>query len=100
TTPLSAAAWKKDLEMVCLLLRYGADPHVQVDGALHPQPLLSAVLSGQSQIVQALLEHGADPNLVDPRDKVTALMLAVTRKDVDSVRVLLAAGADPLLTRF
>jgi hypothetical protein len=41
-----------------------------------------------------LLEHGADPARVNDRGQ-TALAAAVFRKNADSVRTLLAAGAEP-----
>jgi ankyrin repeat protein len=47
--------------------------------------------------VQWLLEHGADPNVLWPHfdANVTPLHLAAFTGDVDVVRSLLAAGADP-----
>jgi ankyrin repeat protein len=95
-TPLFAAAFHKNLELARLLLAYGAKVHVQVGSAQCPKPLLGAAMRRQPAILQELLEHGADPNLADPIDGITALVYAIVNDDADCVRLLLEAGANPL----
>ena len=45
-------------------------------------------------IVQLLLQHGADPNARDTGDNATPLHFAAANKVLDTVRLLLDAGAD------
>jgi hypothetical protein len=59
-------------------------------------PLLTAVAFNDTDLVEFLLCHGADPN-VDVDDGYTALLLAIESEDpasVDIVSRLIAAGAD------
>ncbi len=62
-------------------------------GAGFLTPLLSiAVEAGNQHVVSALLDYGADPNLV-PEDGVPPLMVAVQARDAALVKLLLDAGA-------
>src|SRR4030095_12671335 len=45
-------------------------------------------------VVRVLLAHGADPNARDGGDNATPLHFAAAHGDVESVRLLLDAGAD------
>lgn len=45
-------------------------------------------------VVALLLEHGADPNAREQGDNVTPLHLAAANRSLDSVRLLVDAGAD------
>ncbi|MBI1760364.1 MAG: ankyrin repeat domain-containing protein [Acidobacteria bacterium] len=62
--PLKNAAAGGHLEVVKLLLEYGADPNLPEEG-IAPQghALHSAVCHGHYEIVKLLLEHGAYPNV-------------------------------------
>jgi len=55
-----------DLAMVKVLLRHGADPmrKLKVHGA---DPFIAAISDGDADIIQAFLDHGADPCLEDHR---------------------------------
>lgn len=100
------------------LLEHGADPNLSEAGytALHV-----ASATGQREAVEALLEHGADPNdtqlwmpqrfinAMIPGDaylttgwvsqiNATPFMLAAKSVDVETMRLLIEHGADPLLT--
>jgi Ankyrin repeats (3 copies) len=54
--------------------------------------LMRAAHHGQPQVVRALLEHGADPNLTR-NDKFTALALAAFFGHTETVRILIEHGA-------
>jgi ankyrin repeat protein len=92
-TLLGWAAEHKQLKLVKLLLKKGADvnfsPHSQV-----ATPLMDAIASGDLKIIQALIEAGADPNLIICEDyplllaagegnkKIFDFLLPLTREDL------------------
>jgi ankyrin repeat protein len=103
STPLMFAA-QGDLKSTRLLLAAGARPNTQ-----HPDngqtALIIASTMGNTEIVEALLDKGADPNIRDG-NTFTALHAAVRDSDYGTdhasrvaaaatVKVLLAHGADP-----
>jgi uncharacterized protein len=103
STPLMFAA-QGSLKSTRLLLAAGALPNTQ-----HPDngqtALIVASTMGNTDIVEALLENGADPNIRDG-NSFTALHAAVRDSDYGTdrggrvsaaatVKVLLAHGADP-----
>ncbi len=112
-TPLSMAAASGHEALSIFLVENGADPDTTDSGAA---PLHYAVMEGISymhfrpampELVKTLLAHGADPNprliqsRVDGFDRnlagATPLVIAATAGDIDTMRILLAAGADPRL---
>jgi len=74
-----------DLQDALDLLQAGANPN--------GYPLIMAIQSPAPMIVKAMLSHGADPNL--PYQDTTPLIHAVRRCDLETVLVLLSAGANP-----
>ncbi|PWU05522.1 MAG: hypothetical protein C5B51_14245 [Terriglobia bacterium] len=88
-TPLALAA---SIGMVEKLLAAGANPNLVA--ANGESPLMAASRSGKLEIVQALLEHGADVNAKENVRGQNALMWAVSQKHADVVRMLLEHGAD------
>jgi ankyrin repeat protein len=58
---------------------------------------LYAVTTGNVEVVESLLHHGADVNLVDSGDR-TPLMEAAWRGDTELVAMLLKAGTNLDLT--
>jgi ankyrin repeat protein len=108
-TPLMTAASMRNIELVKLLLRKGANvnavspsdsPFLKTKngkvaaGAF--TPLIMATTYGPPELVEVLLDAGAKVNVTDVRG-MTPLMLAITsdRLDPAIVRMLLEHGADP-----
>lgn len=59
-------------------------------------PLMAAASEDRTDMLQILLERGADVNYINP-DGWTALIEAADEGSLSSARILLAAGADPNL---
>ena len=91
--PLALAAFFGHRACVAALLARGADVSQRAANPLQVQPLHSAMVAGDVEIVRALLDAGAD---VDARQQagVTPLMGAAAGGSVELVRLLLDAGAD------
>ncbi|MEM1450377.1 MAG: ankyrin repeat domain-containing protein [Planctomycetota bacterium] len=106
--PLHIAVVRSPVESVAELLRRGADPHAQRDGATDRAAVEDAheatplVLAAEGwgerahRIVELLLDAGADPNARTVFGE-TALHAAIASSDgeEDIVRLLLERGADP-----
>jgi len=88
--PITAAARRSDLEMVKLLLEYGADPNLPEDGAPVGVALWYAVYLDQFAMAKLLLEHGANPN-TSPESSGSAVMHA--RRNPEMLALLLQYGA-------
>jgi cytohesin len=108
-TALMIATASGHVPFAGLLLERGADPNAADEGgftALHD----AAMDASGAAMVRALLTHGASANprtLRDSREYVyagvnlkgaTPLFLAASRGHVETVRALLAGGADPFMT--
>jgi ankyrin repeat protein len=88
--PLWFAVSRNQLPLVQLLLKFKADPDdAQTDG----RTVLFDALS-DTNILQALLAAGANPNVED-HDGRTLLSFAAESAPPESVKLLLAAKADP-----
>lgn len=82
----------RDIEKVQLLLEHGAE--VDARGALGVTALMIAAQSpGASDVVKMLLAHKADATTPDTAG-VPPLMYATNFGDLESVKALVAAGAD------
>ena len=111
-SPLVLASHSGEGEFAAFLLDEGADPSQMQAGynALH-----AAILRGDERLVEALLRHGADPNVrletgtpqrrtsadwaLDPAlVSATPYWLAAYYREPNIMRDLVAAGADPRLT--
>ncbi len=112
TSPLVVATHSGHTELSLMLLREGADPDAMEAGynALH-----AAVLRGDLIVVDALLNHGADPDirlekanpvqrasedwvLKTPLIGATPYWIAASFREPAIMERLAEAGADPLLT--
>src|SRR5437870_9198790 len=91
-TPLIVCARTGNVETVKWLLSHGADPNAKETQQGHTA-LMRAVAAKHSDVVRALVDRKAD---VRARSKggFTALLFAAQQGDIDSARILLAAGAD------
>lgn len=76
-----------------VLLRYGADPSKRSWG-YHKTPLFQAASDGSIDIIQLLLDAGADVNAVDDRGN-NALREAALGKHPNVVKLLCEIGANP-----
>jgi ankyrin repeat protein len=91
-TELRLAVQRGDLGALERLLEGGADPDQRFvwDGET---PLTVAALNRRPGIVEYLLARGASVDAITPR--LSALRAAVWQDDLETVRMLLEAGADP-----
>jgi len=108
-TALMVAAASGNKEFSVLLMDKGANPGLIDESgstALH----YAALDEKRAELVKALLEHGANPNARTTEDSrknttsgvslkgATPLFLAASLGNVETVRVLVAGGADPFIT--
>ncbi|GIC91000.1 uncharacterized protein Aud_007440 [Aspergillus udagawae] len=94
-TPLhTACAWYKRLDIVGLLLQFGAHVNPPQDCA-RLTPLQLAVKHGGPNLVQLLLDNKANPNSFTTSKTGTPLQMACRNSgDSKIVELLIAAGAD------
>ena len=90
---LNIAARKGNWEILKLLVNSGAELNSQADDR-GTSPLLDSVMSKNLDMVNALIEAGANLD-IKSKDGQTALVVAVGAGDEKIVEVLLRAGADP-----
>ncbi|MDG2271721.1 MAG: ankyrin repeat domain-containing protein [Halioglobus sp.] len=94
-TPLHIASGQANGAIVSLLLQAGADVNASTTNSNATALHLAAQAVGGAKSVEALLEHGADVNAKEGAAGQTPLMFAAAKNRVESVELLLAAGADP-----
>lgn len=90
---LYAAIDHKRMEIIRLLLEAGLSP--DVDDGYGGKPLHYATEAGYDDVVNLLLEYGANINLGTDDTGNTPLMVAVEESDSDMIKLLLTKGADP-----
>lgn len=104
-TPLQRAIQRGHVEVAQLLLAANADPN-RAPSPVVPPPLALAVLANRVELVRALLDAGARPNVRSTTDiligearvrheYVTPLHIAAYRGDAATAAELLERGADP-----
>ena len=89
-TPIHAAAWVGQTDILSFLIQHGAD--VNGRGKAGRTPLLVASENARLEAGRFLLNHGA---LVDARNQSnnTALIYAIVKNNVEFARMLLERGA-------
>lgn len=94
---LQRACKKGDVDEVVRYLNMGADANESDFGGF--TCLHEAALAGHTDVVEVLIEHGADVNrqAKEAGDNETPLMDAAENNHVDTVKVLLEHGADALM---
>ncbi|KAG0643227.1 ankyrin repeat-containing domain protein [Tuber brumale] len=90
-TPLSSAIKTKDFELVRMLVTQGRNIDLGAEGSGKASPLHIAVMYGQYDTVELLLDHGANPNLEDHRGD-SPFVLAVNGGREKIVRLFLSRG--------
>ena len=84
-------------EVVQEQLKQGIDPDLKTFPQTFFRPLHEAAANRHSDIVELLISHGADVNLIS--QELTALNLAVAeesgKKNLGTVKILLKNGANP-----
>jgi ankyrin repeat protein len=94
TTALQEAARKGRIDLVELLMSFGADVNAPAAGGSGSTALQSAALAGNIELVRFLLDVGANVNAESTRGGYMALAAAGFAKSPAIVRLLLDAGAD------
>lgn len=94
---LLAAVDARDAAQVKVLLASMPATETRTLGRALQHAALKAPHLESVEVARALLEAGADVNFRDDDQPYTPLANAVTVRDVDLIRVLVAAGADPTI---
>ncbi|KAI1169666.1 ankyrin repeat-containing domain protein [Nemania sp. FL0916] len=90
---LNEAVRQHDLEIVRLLLVFGADPNM-ASQQQSISPLVAAVEEKFLDAASILLKYGADPNLTPAPDHNSPLALAAIKEDTQFICLFLMYGAD------
>ena len=95
TTPLLLACSTAQAEAVGILLKAKANPNIaDTDGGTSLHAAVNAECSKET--LQEIINYGADVNAVNKRGR-TPLLLSCSYRQIDSIKVLLGAGADPAI---
>lgn len=97
STPLHYAVRKGNKDIVALLLARGAEVNVGDGGSWNSTPLHYAAEGGNEDIIALLLGKGAEVNVKD-RKFFTPLACAVCQHQKGAIKLLLAHGADVMVT--
>jgi hypothetical protein len=90
--PIIHAVANNNIEMVKLLLDYGAD--IEATNSSGNTPLIIAASnSDNTDMIEFLLENGADATAVN-KSKATAIHMAAEASNLKAVKILEKAGAD------
>ncbi|KAL2876056.1 hypothetical protein SGCOL_008760 [Colletotrichum sp. CLE4] len=95
-TALQVACESGKVEIVTLLLERGANPDLGTGE--DTCPIIAAAMKGEQAILELLVKAKAEVNVFGGCDNSTVLIYAVVNLPVESLRVLVDAGADVNLT--
>lgn len=90
-SPLWIACYKNNIDAVKLLLNNGANPNIQNENEL--PPLVKAVESGSLEIMNMLIERGADSKINFRGDSL--LDIALRNENTHLIAPLLKIGVEP-----
>ena len=91
-TALSRAAWRGHVEIVDALLAAGADANKHQNNGF--TPLLWATQNSHIETIRSLVAAHASLDAAIPATGYSAMLLACSRQDVETVELLLALGVD------
>jgi ankyrin repeat protein len=91
---LFASSWSGKPEVVELLLSFGAPIDWTYESATIGSPLMHAISDENKEVIQVLLDAGADVNLA-AGETGTALITAIDKGNKELALDLLVRGADP-----
>lgn len=94
TTALQEAAMERDVDLVRLLISFGADVNAAAEGKYGETALQTAARVGDVELVQLLLGAGADVNSDSSTYGMMALEAAVSAGKIEIMQLLLDSGAD------
>jgi ankyrin repeat protein len=93
-TALSWAAAKGDAGAVKILLEFGANPHICSHRGQSPLQWAGQNPSERcAEIMQALLDHNVDVNLIDQWNRIVLINAAGDLNDPECLRILVDAGS-------
>ncbi len=92
--PFDFAVANNQLQAVELLLKHGAKINGLEIEYKPNTPLGSAIEHGHPQMIDLLLKYGADVNITSGLFKNTPLIIAARKGDLDTVKKLVARGAN------
>lgn len=100
---LKVAAQRGNFQAVNAMLAQGTDANggnMRGEGMIPmaggpPEPLIGAAQNGHTAVVELLIKHGANVNIVSYQGSRTPLGEAIDNKHVETVKALLKHGANP-----
>ncbi|GAB4224267.1 MAG: hypothetical protein Tsb005_21130 [Gammaproteobacteria bacterium] len=93
-SPLHSACYRRNFNMVRLLLMHGSN--IEYANRYARRPLHAACVSKKPEIVSFLVANGAQVNVQDDKGD-TPLLRATEEGDWRTVKILLTAGANPTI---
>ncbi len=90
-------SYREQEKVECVRLLFAAGARINRRDTLQNPIHYAAATTGNAELVNLLLDHGADPNARDVHFKRPAMFEAITayKQPLETVRALLDAGADP-----
>lgn len=96
-TALSHAVSYNNMEVAAFLLANGANPNLNEKSPDTYTPLMWAAEGNMLDMIQLLLENGADVHRKNKNNNATALWKAVIAWNMEATQLLVNAGANPFV---